>query len=274
MNNHSAVNAYLVSLRARISPEAAGIGVPIGERRVQGLRREEVAQLAGISESYYTRIERGDLSGVSESVLNSIAHALKLEPAERNYLINLAKESSSIKKVAEAKINMDMISGLIDALGDFPAMVSDRYGDVLASTRGARLLFPGLYPDGQEPLNFGRHLYLTPSSKDFFPDWECVARDGAEFYRFLTSRFPDDLKLRKLMSEFIEGSPEFRDWWGSQKVRTLDYGMKTLNHPIVGIMEVTYEMLHLSPLECGVFMTAYHVESGSKSAAKMAKLVS
>jgi transcriptional regulator with XRE-family HTH domain len=239
------------------------------------LRREEVATLAGISSSYYTRIERGDLSGASESVLNALSRALQLSEVERLHLFHLAREArvSPIAKPQEERIDLERINQLMRAMGDFPVIVSDRYGDILAHTSGAVLLFPDYFPAGEDPTNLGRNLYLQHESRIFLADWETSARNGTEFYRYLLGQFPTDTKLVQLIDEFRSGCAEFEKSWTSQEVRTLDESMFMVNHPRVGLMEVCMQMMHLSPTNQGVFLSTYFTQEGTPSAEAMHALL-
>lgn len=275
MRNHDEVKNFLVSVRGRTRPEAAGIPTWSGERRVPGLRREEIAQLAGISVSYYTRIERGDLTGVSESVLNALSRALQLSETERLHLFHLAREAyvSPIARKPQEGIDLGKINQLLLVMDNFPVIVSDRYGDILAFSRGAVLLFPDYFPEGQPPVNLGRNLYLQPESRVFLADWETPARNGTEFYRYLLGQFPTDEKLIGLINEFSSGCAEFKKWWLSQEVRTLDESTFVIDHPRVGRIDVWMQMMHLSPTNQGVFFSTYFTEPGTPSADAMKALL-
>jgi len=275
MSNHDEVKNFLVSMRARTAPEGAGVGSWSGQRRVPGLRREEVSDLAGISLSYYTRIERGDLVGVSESVLNALSRALQLSETERQHLFHLAREAyvSPLAQTAEASIDLGRINQLMHAMGEFPATVTDRYGDILAYTTGAMLLFPDYFPQGEKPVNMGRNLYLQPESRIFLPEWEIPAQNGTEFYRYLLGQFPHDEKLIELIAEFRAGCAEFEMWWTSQEVRTLDESKFVVDHPRVGPMEVWLQMMHLSPVDQGLFFNTYFAQAGTPSAEAMNALL-
>jgi transcriptional regulator with XRE-family HTH domain len=275
MGNHDEVKHFLVTMRGRTCPGEAGIPTWAGERRVPGLRREEVADLAGISVSYYTRIERGDLTGVSESVLNALSRALQLSETERLHLFHLAREAyvSPLARKPEASIDLSKINQLLLAMNNFPVIVSDRYGDILAFSRGAMLLFPDYFPEGEQPVNLGRNLYLQPESRVFLADWETPARNGTEFYRYLLGQFPTDQKLIGLIGEFRSGSAEFEKWWTSQEVRTLDESTFVVDHPRVGRMEVWMQMMHLSPTNQGVFFSTYFAQPGTPSADAMKALL-
>lgn len=206
MDNKRDVQEYLTALRARLTPEAAGLTMFGGERRVPGLRREEVAQLAGISTAYYTRMERGDLSGVSESVLYALVRALQLNEAETTHLFDLAHAASGprprSRSNAAPKISERLVL-MLETMRDVPAISLTRLGDPAASNALGRALFPHLFPVGRSPLNHARYLFLDPRSQDFYPDWEISARETVSSLRLMAGQDPAD---RALMS-LVESSP-------------------------------------------------------------------
>jgi transcriptional regulator with XRE-family HTH domain len=262
------VQQFLTQARARITPEQAGLTVFGGERRVPGLRREEVAQLAGVSTAYYTRMERGDLSGVSESVLFALVRALELDEAESLHLFDLARATARPHRVPRAKPQPRVtarLAQLIDAMRDVPVIALSRLGDPVASNRLGRALFPDLFPAESAPLNHTRYLFLDARARDFYPDWETSARDAVSALRLIAGQNPSDRALAALVGELATRSTEFRTWWGHHTVRLHRGGTKRLIHPVVGELTVGYETLDVSSTP-GLTVVAYLAEPGSTSA--------
>ena len=248
MDNRHEVQQFLTALRARITPEQAGLTVFGGERRVPGLRREEVAQLAGVSTAYYTRMERGDLGGVSESVLFALARGLQLNEAETTHLLDLAKTATQPRRAPRTRPDPRVsprVVQLLDTMRDVPAIAMSRLGDPVASNALGRALFPHLFPEDAKPLNSARYLFLDPRAQTFYPDWETVAREGVSGLRLLAGQDPSDRALMALVGELATRSDDFRTWWGGHTVRTHTSGTKRINHPVVGELTLGYETLAL-----------------------------
>jgi transcriptional regulator with XRE-family HTH domain len=275
MDTRHEVQEFLTALRARITPDMAGLTVFGGERRVPGLRREEVAQLAGVSTAYYTRMERGDLSGVSESVLSALGRALQLNPAESTHLSDLARAASGPRRAQRMKPEPRVpprMGQLLDTMGDVPALALTRLGNPVASNALGRGLFPHLFPeDGAAPVNHCRYLFLDDRSQVFYPDWETSARESVSSLRLLSGQDPSDRALASLVGELATRSEEFRTWWGGHTVRTHASGTKRINHPVVGELTVGYDVLALQS-EPGLIITTYLPEPGSTSADALAML--
>ncbi|SFR92369.1 Helix-turn-helix domain-containing protein [Microbacterium sp. cf046] len=268
MDSREDVRQFLTALRGRITPAQAGLTVFGGERRVPGLRREEVAQLAGVSTAYYTRMERGDLSGVSESVLFALVRALELDDAETAHLLDLARAASGPRRIPRAKPETRVsaqVAQLIDAMADVPAVALSRLSDVVASNSLGRALFPHLFPQGAAPLNHARYLFLDPRSQVFYVDWEKNAREAVSAMRLLAGQDPSDRALMALVGELATRSDQFRIWWGAHTVRTHASGTKRIRHPVVGPLTVGYETLSL-PSTPGVRIATYLAEPGTPSA--------
>jgi transcriptional regulator with XRE-family HTH domain len=268
MPNSKEVSEFLTSLRAALTPEKAGLTFFAGERRVAGLRREEAAQLSGVSTAYYTRMERGDLSGVSESVLHALARGLQLDEAQTMHLFDLAKHASGSRQTRQASFEGQMTSRvgqLIDAMGNVPAIAMNRLSEPVGSNALGRALFPDLFPQGRLPLNHSRYLFLDPRSKVFYPDWETSARDVVSSLRLLVGQSQGDQALLGLVAELADGSTDFRKWWGSHTVRIHSAGAKRINHPVVGEVTVTYEVLQVTSVP-GVRLVTYLAEPGTSSA--------
>lgn len=268
MDNKREVKEYLTALRARLTPEAAGLTVFGGERRVPGLRREEVAQIAGISTAYYTRMERGDLSGVSESVLYSLVRALQLNEAETTHLFDLAHAASGPRPRARKKVApkiSERLALMLETMRDVPAISLTRLGDPAASNALGRALFPHLFPAGRSPLNHTRYLFLDPRSQDFYPDWEISARETVSSLRLMAGRDPADRALMNLVGELSTHSPEFRTWWGGHTVRLHTSGTKRINHPVVGELTIGYDVLTVEATP-DLRITTYLPDPGTPSA--------
>lgn len=268
MDTRHEVQEFLTALRGRITPEKAGLTVFGGERRVPGLRREEVAQLAGVSTAYYTRMERGDLGGVSESVLYALVNALQLTDAESQHLFDLARAATGTRRPARPKPDTRLspqITQLMDTMRDVPAVALSKLGDPLGSNPLGRAMFPHLFPTDAAPVNTARYLFLDPRSRDFYPDWDAVARESVSAMRLLAGHDPSDRQLAALVGELATRGTEFRTWWGSHTVRTHSTGTKRINHPVVGEMTLSYQTLTLQNV-ANVRLATYLAEAGTPSA--------
>ncbi|MPY12295.1 helix-turn-helix domain-containing protein [Arthrobacter bussei] len=268
MDNRRDVQQFLTALRARITPEAAGLTLFGGERRVPGLRREEVAQIAGVSTAYYTRMERGNLSGVSDSVLYALVRAFQLNDAETTHLFDLAHAASGPRPKPRIKPTPKLPSRLpqmLETMRDVPALVLTHLGDPAASNSLGRALFPHLFPEDAAPLNHSRYLFLDPRSQTFYPDWETSARESVSALRLLAGHDPSDRALMNLVGELSTHSTDFRTWWGGHTVRTHASGTKRISHPVVGDMTIGYDVLTINSTP-GLNLTTYLPEPGSPSA--------
>jgi len=264
------VQQFLTALRARMTPEKAGLTTFGGERRVPGLRREEVAQLAGVSTAYYTRMERGDLGGVSESVLYALVRALQLNDAESAHLFDLARAAtpSGARRAPRAKPETrvsPLVAQLLDTMRDVPVVAMNRVTTVAGSNALGRALFPHFFTEGGTPVNSARYLFLDERAKTFYADWETSAREAVSALRLLAGQDPTDRALMALVGELATRSTDFRTWWGGHTVRTHNTGIKRINHPIVGAMTLSYETL-LLPSSSGIVVATYLAEPGSSSA--------
>lgn len=268
MDNRADVRQFLTALRSRTTPEQAGLTVFGGERRVPGLRREEVAQLAGCSTAYYTRMERGDLGGVSESVLFALVRALEMDEAETTHLFDLARAAARPRRAPRARPEPRLsprVAQLLDAMSDVPAIAMSRLGDPVASNALGRAVFPHLFPDGAKPLNSCKYMFLDPRAHDFYPDWQTIAREAVSGLRLIAGHDPSDRALMGLVGELATRSEDFRTWWGGHTVRTHASGTKRINHPVVGELTLGYETLAL-PSAPGLTVSAYLPQPGSASA--------
>jgi transcriptional regulator with XRE-family HTH domain len=235
---------------------------------VPGLRREEVAQLAGVSTAYYTRMERGDLSGVSESVLYALVRALQLNEAETTHLFDLAHAASGPRPRSRSKAAPRIparLAQLLDTMHDVPAISLTHLGDPVASNALGRALFPHLFPEHAAPLNHSRYLFLDPRSQSFYPDWESSARESVSSLRLLAGHDPSDRALMSLVGELSTHSASFRSWWSGHTVRLHTNGTKRIDHPVVGEITIGYDVLSIKSTP-GLTITTYLPEPGSPSA--------
>jgi transcriptional regulator with XRE-family HTH domain len=266
----SEIGEFLTSRRARINPEQAGL-TTYGERRVPGLRREEVAILAGISVTYYTRLERGDMSGVSDSVLEALARALQLDDAERAHLFDLARAlrptSPRRRRRAPRRGVRPSIQHVLDGLTGAAAFVHNARLDNLAANQLGYALYSDMFSrtTGPGPVNSARYVFLDPRAGDFYADWERAANDVVAVLRSAAGRDPYDRDLSDLVGELSTQSAEFRTRWAAHNVRFHDTGTKDLHHPVVGDLTLTYNRMELSA-DPGLAITIWTAEPGSKSA--------
>jgi transcriptional regulator with XRE-family HTH domain len=276
VNNGNDVRDFLTSRRARITPEDAGLPSG-GNRRVLGLRREEVAVLAGVSIDYYTRLERGNLTGVSDSVLEALARALQLDEAERTYLFDLARTAKETPNANRRRTPRPRlrpgIQQLLDAMSDAPSFVRNAHLDIVAANRLGRALYSPLYTDPAKPTNLARSTFLDRSAPDLFTDWDEVANTTVALLRTEAGRNPDDKNLSNLVGELSTRSDEFRTRWSAHNVRLHDHGHKRFHHPVVGDHHLAFEAMPL-PDDTGLTLTAYSAEPGSPSRDGLALLAS
>jgi transcriptional regulator with XRE-family HTH domain len=278
MDNRAQVREFLVSRRARISPGQAGLpAYGGGNRRVKGLRREEVALLAGVSIDYYVRMERGNLAGASDAVLDGIANALQLDEAERTHLFDLARATQPVpprqRRMKTPGIT-DGIQQVLDAITDAPAWVRNARHDMLAANRMARALYAPLLADPRRPANTARFVYLEPAaSHDFFADWERAADDIATMLRSEAGRNPYDKQLIELIGELSTRSEDFRTRWAAHNVRFHRTGHKRLRHPVVGALDLDFEAMEF-PSHPGLTLLVYTAAATTPAADSLKLLAS
>ncbi|HET9873985.1 MAG TPA: helix-turn-helix transcriptional regulator [Propionibacteriaceae bacterium] len=268
MDNRREVREFLASRRARLTPQQAGLPAWGGSRRVPGLRREEVALLAGVSIDYYTRLERGDLRGVSDTVLDAIANALRLDEAERTHLGNLAKAAQTSgrrprERAKPAGVRPEL-QRILDAVTEAPAYLRNGRRDILAANRLGRALYAPMYASPARPVNVARFIFLDPLAHDFFLDWTTAARDMVAALRIEAGRTPHERALSDLVGELTTRSAEFAGIWASQNVRFHRSGLKDVHHPGVGDLHLTFEAMEL-PADPGLSLIVYSAEPGSAS---------
>ena len=267
MDTRNEIREFLTSRRAKITPEQAGLRTYGDNRRVPGLRREEVALLAGVSVDYYTRLERGNASGVSESVLEGLARALQLDEPERAHLFDLARAAGSTprrrRRPAPQRVRPS-VQRVLDAMTAAPAFVRNGRMDILAANRLGHAFYSQHFDSPHQPANSARFIFLDPRAIDFYVDWEQVATDAVAILRSEAGRDPYDRGLSDLVGELSTRSETFRTRWAAHNVRFHDTGVKRFHHPVVGHLELTFETLQLSADE-GLLMFVYSAEVGSKS---------
>lgn len=267
MTHSDDVRKFLTSRRARITPEEAGLPAYGGNRRVAGLRREEVAMLAGMSIDYYIRLERGNLSGASDSVLESLARALQLDDAETAHLFDLARASAAAPRVRRKRSPQTVrpsVQRILDAITTAPAWVRNDRGDVLAANELGRALYQDMMAEEVTPPNSARFTFLNPKARAFFRDWERSADDIVAVLRSTAGKNPFDKDLTDLIGELSTRSEEFRTRWAKHDVKYHRTGRKRLHHSAVGDLDLTYEALEL-PADPGLRINVYTAEPASPS---------
>jgi transcriptional regulator with XRE-family HTH domain len=280
-DNRSEIRDFLISRRAKLAPER--IGLPTSRRRrVPGLRREEVAALAGVSTEWYTRLEKGHIGGVSEDVLEAVAQALHLNEDERTYLFELARAARPTRRRPNRRKDVEIPSSvqwMVDSMTMAPAFVRTGRLDIVASNALCRSLYSPMFDSdttGERGCaNFPRYFFLDPGSHDFFVDWEEGARATVAMLRAEAGREPHDRALRELVGELSTLSPDFRTMWASHDVRIHHEGVKRLNHPEVGRVEMTFRDLNLPLPQRAVHdLIIYTAEPGTPSEDRLKLLAS
>jgi len=257
----SDIGEFLQARRTRLSPDIFGLPTS-GRRRVPGLRREELAMLAGVSVDYYTRVEQGRAESVSDSVLGAIAGVLGLDDTERAHLMLLARPPREDSTMPEQHVRPG-VQRLLDLMPDVPAFVAGRWQEILATNAlGAALLPSGL----REGSNSARFVFLDPESRDYYLDWEEVAADTAATLRWETGVHPGDPVLARLIGELSIASPAFTHLWAQQDVQVKSYGTKRMVHPSVGLLILDYETLAL-PDDTDEILVTYVARNESSAAA-------
>ena len=274
MDTRTEIREFLTARRARITPDQVGLP-DYGARRVPGLRREEVAVLAGVSVPYYTRIERGDMSGASESVLQALARALQLDDAERAHLFDLARAAQPRVAPPRRRRARDevrpSVQHILDAITGAAAFVRNGRLDILAANALGLALYSEMFASAGPPANSARFIFFDPRSQDFYADWDKAANDTVAVLRAEAGRDPYDRGLSDLVGELSTRSDAFRTRWARHDVRQHITGIKHFHHPVVGDVSLTYDRLELAA-DPGLTMFAYTAEPGSKSAEALSLL--
>ncbi|MEU3274000.1 helix-turn-helix transcriptional regulator [Saccharomonospora sp. NPDC006951] len=245
----SDLGGFLRSRRESLTPEAAGIEPGLTRRRVPGLRREELAELAGVSVGYYTRLEQGVSAGASEAVIDALAAALRLDPAEHQHLRTLAVPRKPTRPRSRRSRLRPSVRELIDTISGVPAIVIDHRADVLAWNRLGHALLAGHVdieaPDGPVRPNIARMLFLDEHHKALYRDWQAKAQVTVAALHQAVARYPADSELRQRIGGLAADSPEFARMWARRPVRTCSYYVRELDHPLVGKLTLANETLTL-----------------------------
>jgi transcriptional regulator with XRE-family HTH domain len=269
MDPASELSQFLTSRRAKVTPDQAGLP-SYGQRRVPGLRREEVASLAGVSVEYYKRLERGNATGASDQVLEALADALRLDDAERAHLFDLARAAGRPGFVSVRRRSRPVLQHLRPAVQRIldsitaPATVSNMRCDYLAANQLGRALYAPLFESREQPPNSARFIFLDPSSQEFFLDWEKAAKDLVGALRSMAGRNPYDRPLADLVGELSTRSDTFRVWWAAHNVRYHQTGTKRLHHPMVGELELSYEVMQIAA-DTDLRLAIFTAEPGTRS---------
>ena len=273
VDNRNEIREFLSSRRAKITPTQAGLPAHGGQRRVAGLRREEVALLAGVSVDYYVRLERGNLGGVSESVLDAVARALQLDEAERGHLFDLARSANTPTRARRRRTSQQVRPGVLRVLEALsaPAFVRNGRFDILAANRLGQALYAPVFESStraaKRPPNHARFAFLDPRAEEFYGDWHRAANDVVAILHSEAGRNPYDRDLTELIGELSTRSEAFRSLWAAHDVRYHDTGTKQFRHPVVGDLFLTYEVMELrSDRELTMFVYSAEPDSADEEA--------
>lgn len=279
MDNRADVREFLVSRRAKVTPESVGI-VSGTNRRVPGLRRSEVAVLAGVSVEYYAKLERGAIGGASASVLDAVAQALQLDDTERAHLLDLARAADGVpssgrprRRTTRPAPPRPSLQWALAAITEGVAFVRDQRQDVLATNDLGRAFYSPVIGDGGRTPNLARFQFLDPAAREFYPDWDLFAEMCVAIMRAEAGRDPHDKSLQDLVGELSTRSETFRRLWGAHDVRSHGSGTKRFHHPVVGELTLAYEELAITA-EPGQVLMVYTAEPGSPSAERLRLLAS
>ncbi|MFF0270251.1 helix-turn-helix transcriptional regulator [Kribbella sp. NPDC004536] len=274
MDNKAEVREFLTSRRAKLTPSEVGLP-DVGRRRVPGLRRNEVAMLAGVSIEYYAKLERGAIAGASSAVLEAIAQALRLDDTERAHLLDLARAADGIptsgrrrRRPTSQTTSRASLQWALEAITDGVAFVRNPAQDLLATNALGRVFYSPVIGEGGRTPNLARFQFLDPASREFYPDWDLFAHMCVAIMRAEAGRDPHDRALQDLVGELSTQSETFRRLWGSHDVRTHGTGTKRFHHPDVGDLTLAYEELAVTA-EPGLILMLYTAEPGSSSAEKL-----
>jgi hypothetical protein len=268
MDTRTEIREFLTSRRARITPEQAGLPSHGGTRRVPGLRRGEVAMLAAVSIEYYTRLERGNLAGVSEDVLEAVSRALQLDEAERAHLFDLARAAGTgsrpRRRPSPKQPVRPGVQLALDAITGAPAFVGNGRLDILAANQLGYALYSDMFANPARPANHARFIFFDDRARSFYPDWDRAADDTVAILHAGAGRDPYDRALTDLVGELSTRSEEFRTRWAAHNVRQHFTGVKHFHHPIVGELHLLFEAMELSA-DTGLSLYVYSPEPGTPS---------
>jgi transcriptional regulator with XRE-family HTH domain len=268
------LGVFLASRRAKITPQQAGLPAHGGKRRVPGLRREELALLAGVSVEYLTRVERGNAGGVSDSVLEALARALQLDEAETSHLSDLVRSARGITREPRRRSQPSVrpsIQRILDSMTTTPAFVRNGRLDVLAVNSLGEALYAPVFDDPARPANLARFCFLDPRAAELYPNWEDAADTSVALLRTEAGRDPFNKSLTNLVGELATRSEVFRTRWARHDVRLHRTGLKHFRHPVVGELALAFDAMEL-PADPGLTLTAYSAEAGSPAEERLALL--
>ncbi|WP_193607202.1 helix-turn-helix domain-containing protein [Nocardioides lijunqiniae] len=275
MDSRKELGEFLASRRAKITPQQAGLSHYGTNRRVPGLRRQEVAMLADLSVEYLTRLERGNTSGVSDSVLQALSRALQLDEAETSHLFDLARTArseTSLRKPATSRVRPSVLR-VMDSMAGAPALVVNGRLDILASNPLGDALYAPVFETQKLPANLATFAFFDPHAREFYPDWEAVVDGAVALLRTEAGRDPSNKSLTQLVGELATRSDEFRVRWGRHDVRLHYRGDKRFEHPVVGELTLAFDALEL-PAERGQTLTVYTAAPDTPDAEKLQLLSS
>ncbi len=279
MDNRLEVREFLTTRRARLAPDDAGIPA-LGTRRVPGLRRSEVATIAGLSVEYYAKLERGQIAGASAGVLDALAGALQLDDTERAHLFDLARAADGVptsgrsrRRTPSKSASRPSLQWALQAITDAVAFVRDPHQNLLATNTLGRAFYAPVIGDAGRTPNLARFQFLDAASHDFYPDWDLFAQMCVAIIRTEAGRDPHDRGLQDLVGELSTRSEVFRRLWADHNVRTHGAGTKRFHHPVVGDLTLAYEELAITA-EPGLVLMVYTAEPGSPSAEGLQLLAS
>lgn len=277
MDQRAEIREFLATRRAKITPEQAGLPRGGGRRRVPGLRREEVAVLAGVSTDWYVRLEKGHIGGVSDDVLDAVARALQLDEAERTHLFNLAraaKPGTTPRRRGKPQLRPSL-QRILDSMTTTAAFIRNGRLDILAANPLGRALHAPVLDNSAWSANIARFNFLDPRARDFYPDWNAALDTSVALLRTEAGRDPDSRELSDLIGELATRSDAFRTRWGAHNVRLHRAGVKHFHHPVVGDLELDFDAMDLpgDGVE-KLTLTAYTAEPGSSSQDALALLAS
>ena len=274
MDINDDLSEFLSSRRAKLTPAQAGLSDYGGRRRVPGLRREEVALLAGMSAEYYKRLERGNATGVSDSVIDGVSRALQLNEAEHSHLYELIRTANAgthPQRRRQSRTRTQLTVGMqqtIDAMSTVPVFVQNGRLDAIATNKLGLALFSEMFDGARPPVNAARFVFLDPRAQTFYHDWEANTRQIVAILRTEAGRSPYDRQLSDLVGELSTRSELFRKLWGAHDVREHRSGIKSVHHPVVGDLDLTYQGMDLAS-DRGLQMLVFSAEPGSASADRL-----
>ena len=277
MDTAEAISEFLTTRRAKLTPAQVGLPDFGGRRRVPGLRREEVALVAGMSAEYYKRLERGNAAGVSEAVIDGVSRALQLDEAEHAHLCDLVRAANAgahPQQRARTTRKTQLTSGMqqtIDAMSTVPVFIQNGRLDAVATNRLGAALFSEMLDSARPPANAARFIFLEPRAQTFYREWEAQTRQIVAVLRAEAGRSPYDRQLTDLVGELSTRSDLFRKLWAAHDVREHRTGVKRVHHPVVGDLDLTFQAMDLAS-DRGLQMIVFSAEPGSATQERLQRL--